>query len=159
MPCSAIIRGIVNSNEQILLLCVDNVMHGRSVADKLFTGVQLLIPQTPANTDDQPSGFWSSTPTNSWVNNTASGCKSGFWLELNQFVRGSSANLPGAAGLSPFVAPLGRFSGNTGHSNTQAGLQMYQHGYMPNKTAVFSGFTAYKNGEVSLLTVPSGPFR
>ena len=109
---------------------------------------QVLIPEDPAPTDNTPSCFWTATPSNSWLNNSASGCTFGFWMELEDFVRGISAGLPGAAQVDPFTAPLVQFDGNTAHSNVQAGLEMYVHGYMPTSNQTFSRFNAYKNAEV-----------
>lgn len=63
-------------------------------------------------------------------------------------MRGESAMLAGAASLNPYRASLGQFSDNVAHSNTQAGLQMYLHGYMPPENTTFSRLRAYKNNQV-----------
>ncbi|CAI7747644.1 unnamed protein product [Closterium sp. NIES-54] len=88
------------------------------------------IPATQS--DDVPSTFWITNPNNTFIGNVAAGSfDSGFWFQLPGRVEGPSALFPNAAGVTPFLIPLGPFVGNAAHSNGRAGLRTYPSGYRP----------------------------
>jgi len=78
-----------------------------------------LIPDNGSNgeeTDDRPSTFWITNPTNSWEGNVAAGSQdNGFWLELCTSVRGPQAAM--YPDLNPRKAPLTLFKNNVAHCN------------------------------------------
>ena len=78
-----------------------------------------MIPDNGSNgeeTDDRPSTFWMTNPTNTWVGNVAAGSEdNGFWLELRTFVRGPQAAM--YPDLNPRKSPLTLFKENVAHSN------------------------------------------
>lgn len=75
-----------------------------------------IIPNEGPNgneTDYDPSTFWITNPSNTFVGNVAAGSESsGFWFEL--LVRGERAHL--FKDLNPKIAPLGQFRDNVAHS-------------------------------------------
>lgn len=81
--------------------------------------VQNLIPDDGSNgeeTDDRPSTFWITNPTNSWIGNVAAGSEdNGIWLELRSSIRGPEADM--YPDLNPRKAPLTLFESNVAHSN------------------------------------------
>jgi hypothetical protein len=83
-----------------------------------FTAIQrTIIPNLGANgveTDNAPSTFWITNPTNTWVGNVAAGSeRSGFWFELKK--RGSRATR--FPNLDPMHDSLTLFQDNVAHSN------------------------------------------
>lgn len=76
----------------------------------------IIIPNKGTNgkeTDDDPSVFWITNPSNSFLGNVAAGSEgSGFWFEL--LVRGTRASL--YPDLNPKSNDLTQFEQNTAHS-------------------------------------------
>lgn len=114
-------------------------------------------------TDDSPSTFWVTHPNNNYIGNAAGGSESsGFWLELRDAVRGLSKIWTKLNQTVPISADtVGRFEGNTAHSNSFAGYQAYPHGFIPRFNSTqdnrnweipvwveIGGFNLYKNQEV-----------
>lgn len=63
--------------------------------------------------DNVPSTFWMTNPSNMWVGNVAAGSEdNGFWMELIK--RGPRADM---YSFDPKYEPLGRFENNVAHSN------------------------------------------
>eukprot|EP00850_Spirogloea_muscicola_P014820 SM000109S14134 [mRNA] locus=s109:55084:61209:- [translate_table: standard] len=143
----------------------DGIEYGNTFSDNLGflqEPVKTIIT-APAGTligtesDDSPSTFWISNPSNNFINNVAGGSfDSGWWFQLNGNVEGASALLPTAKAVQPKFSLLGTFSGNVGHSNGRAGLRTYPDGYRPRVQngqginappvdVAFVGFRAYKN--------------
>ena len=79
--------------------------------------VTTIIPNSGPNgdeTDAEPSTFWITSPTNSWIGNVAAGSEhSGYWFEPK--LRGTRASA--FPGLDPQRAPLIAFQDNVAHSN------------------------------------------
>lgn len=75
------------------------------------------IPDNGSNgdeTDNLPSTFWMTNPSNTWVGNVAAGSEdNGFWFELIK--RGTRADM--YPDLEPKYEPLRRFENNVAHSN------------------------------------------
>ena len=81
------------------------------------TGIPaVIIPNLGPNgveTDSDPSTFWITNPTNTWIGNVAAGSESsGFWFELR--LRGTRAN--DNPNLDPKHAALTLFQDNVAHS-------------------------------------------
>lgn len=76
-----------------------------------------IIPNLGPNgreTDDMPSTFWITNPSNTWIGNVAAGSEtSGFWFETK--IRGSRAAQ--FAQLDPLHGSLTLFQDNVAHSN------------------------------------------
>eukprot|EP00271_Cylindrocystis_brebissonii_P003827 TRINITY_DN1506_c0_g1_i1.p1 TRINITY_DN1506_c0_g1~~TRINITY_DN1506_c0_g1_i1.p1 ORF type:complete len:1128 (+),score=190.93 TRINITY_DN1506_c0_g1_i1:577-3960(+) len=122
-----------------------------------------VIPSSGATeSDDAPSTFWISNPSNNYIGNVAGGCSdSGWWFQLAGGVQGPSKELVQAASMYPKFMPLLTFSGNVAHSNMRAGLRTYSDGFRPrlngganfdnspinapNTTVTIANFRAYKN--------------
>jgi hypothetical protein len=82
------------------------------------TGIpQTLIPNLGPNgveTDNEPSTFWITNPSNTWIGNVAAGSeRAGFWMELK--VRGPRAAQFGPG--DPKRGILTLFKDNVAHSN------------------------------------------
>lgn len=141
--------------------------------------VNVLIPEDGRidgeETDDRPSTFWMTNPTNSWEGNVAAGSQdNGFWLELRSSVRGPEADL--YPDFNPRKAPLTLFKDNVAHSNRnvsyslhsgiiklmtsststltlysslhfQKGIRTYPQGFEPPGEAMFVGCRSYRNEE------------
>lgn len=75
------------------------------------------IPDNGSNgeeTDNEPSTFWMTNPSNTWIGNVAAGSEdNGFWFELIK--RGPRKDL--YPDLEPKYEPLGSFENNVAHSN------------------------------------------
>jgi len=97
--------------------------------------------------DDSPSSYWITNPTNYYEGNVAAGADgSGFWFEL--LARGSrvKSKVFNSSGRHPRTEPLLLFSDNIAHSNTNTGLRTYPHrGYSPDETAEFLRFSSFRN--------------
>ena len=85
-------------------------------------GAQTCIPEKPipnlgsngVETDVEPSTFWITSPTNSWIGNVAAGSiHSGYWFEPK--LRGDRASL--FPNKNPQMDPIILFKDNVGHSN------------------------------------------
>jgi hypothetical protein len=120
--------------------------------DNVFTG-NLGAGTKPASrlvtageSDNIPSTFWCSNPSNQWIGNVAAGSKdNGFWFELLQQVRGPTATMPLSAGMNPRAMPLGAFRDNVAHSNGKHGVRTYPHGFFPPEEGVFYNIRSFKN--------------
>jgi cell migration-inducing and hyaluronan-binding protein len=79
----------------------------------------------PIDTDDgNPSTFWCSNPSNTWLENVAAGSESnGFWFELQKEVHEPTSMMPLSAGMNPRYLPLRLFRDNVAHSNGKHGLR------------------------------------
>ena len=111
------------------------------------TGIpKRLIPDTGPNgdeTDDRPSTFWITNPTNSWIGNVAAGSEgSGFWFE--PLLRGTE--LEHYPDINPKTADLIAFENNVAHSNEGKGFQTYPTGYIPDGVQEMNGLKSYRNG-------------
>lgn len=86
-----------------------------------------IIPNQGDNgdeTDGQPSTFWITSPTNSWIGNVAAGSEhSGFWFEPK--LRGARASA--FPNLDPQFSPLISFKDNVAHSNSAGNLVSTSH--------------------------------
>jgi hypothetical protein len=83
-----------------------------------MTAIQkVIIPNLGTNgveTDNSPSTFWMTNPTNTWIENVAAGSeRSGFWFELKK--RGSRASR--FPNIDPKTDSLTLFQNNVAHSN------------------------------------------
>jgi hypothetical protein len=87
------------------------------------TGIPLkIIPNVGTNgneTDGQPSTFWITNPSNTFIGNVAAGSQhTGYWFEPKK--RGIRIYL--YPNYDPINAPLGAFRDNVAHSNTGGNL-------------------------------------
>jgi len=153
-------------------LCYDNIGHSYFLEDGAETGNVFednlaVLTQRPANgealipSDVTPAAFWITNPANVFRRNVAAGSRGfGFWFAFPASPTGLSAGQPDL----PRETPLGEFTGNVAHSNSQVGLQVDQgprpdltletvH-YSPRQvpgtsspavTAYFRDFTGYKH--------------
>ena len=98
-------------------------------------------------TDDFCSSFWITNTENTFVGNVAAGSEhSGFWFEMESFVRGPSAMMPENNGYQPHKAPLTLFSENVAHSNDEHGVKTYPGtGYDPVEEQTFYKTKSYRN--------------
>eukprot|EP00978_Attheya_sp_CCMP212_P049705 scaffold698486_cov75-Attheya_sp.AAC.1 len=96
--------------------------------------------------DFKASTFWMTNPANVWKENVAAGSQvNGFWLELQNKVRGPTFEMPLSKGMNPKKSPLKGFISNVAHSNVEHGLRTYPFGYVPDEEAVFFNMTSYLN--------------
>lgn len=113
------------------------------------------------------STFWITNPSNDFIGNVAGGSDhAGFWFAAGSSVTGLSAEDPAYAELSPATAALGRFEGNTGHSNAFANLAFDGHSdasgafieseYRPEDIAVVRDFTSYKSADRAIWVRAEG---
>lgn len=133
-----------------------------------------VIPNQGSNgveTDYDPSTYWITNPTNTWIGNVAAGSESsGFWFEL--LLRGTRAAL--YPDLDPKRAALTLFKDNVAHScqgvrsslcdllmylivfqtrtnscilfsSIQRAVKTYPSGYLPDAEAEFIGMKLYRN--------------
>jgi parallel beta-helix repeat protein len=104
--------------------------------------VDKLMPQTGASgkeTDKTPATFWIGSPSNSWIDNIASGSAAhGFWLELREAARGPHAS---EFDVHPSEEELSQFSGNLAHSTKGESLAIT--GYHPRTTAEIDTFKSF----------------
>jgi hypothetical protein len=92
-----------------------------------MTGIpNTLIPDLGPNgieTDDTPSTFWITNPSNTWIGNVAAGsAKSGFWFQL--MVRGIKAAV--FSFLDPKSGNLTMFQDNVAHSNYGVSVSQFE---------------------------------
>jgi hypothetical protein len=122
---------------------IDNVFR-RNLGAKTLKATR---PVSASQTDHLlPSTFWCTNPQNSWIENVAAGSSdSGFWFELNDAVRGPTANMPHAKGMIPRTMRLGDFRKNVAHSNGKHGIRTYPHGYLPSIEATFHDNLSFRN--------------
>lgn len=109
------------------------------------TGIpDTIIPDYGTNgveTDSDPSTFWITNPTNTWIDNVAAGSQgSGYWFELK--LRGP--RMHSYPELNPKTAPIITFKGNVAHSSGK-GIKTYPSGYMPDNQQTFRGIKSYRN--------------
>lgn len=87
--------------------------------------VDRKIPDNGSNgdeSDDEPSTFWMTNPSNIWVGNVAAGSEdNGFWMELIK--RGPREDL--YPDIVPKYEPLGRFENNVAHSNADVSAETF----------------------------------
>ena len=78
----------------------------------------------PLETDaTEPSTFWISNPSNSWIENIAAGsAANGYWFELRLEVRPPTSLMASSLGIVPRTMPLKLFLNNSAHSNYRMGL-------------------------------------
>jgi hypothetical protein len=106
-----------------------------------------IIPNLGPNgdeTDMEPSTFWISNPTNSWVGNVAAGSiANGFWVEPK--LRGIRAYL--YPRYDPQVEPMILFKDNVAHSNNGdlGAIRTYVPGYQPKVLVTWDGLKVYRN--------------
>ena len=102
--------------------------------------------------DRKPATFWTSSPTNAWVNNVAAGSShDGYWFQLPSNPGGPSYTTT----ICPVNGALGQFFNNTAKNCGVHGLRIYPQ-YTPMADpcnansepldVYFYNFTAYKNG-------------
>ena len=102
--------------------------------------------------DRKPATFWTSSPTNAWVNNVAAGSShDGYWFQLPSNPGGPSFTTT----ICPVNGALGQFYNNTAKNCGVHGLRIYPQ-YTPMQEpcnansapldVYFYNFTAYKNG-------------
>jgi cell migration-inducing and hyaluronan-binding protein len=153
-------------------VCHDNIGHSYFLEDGAETGNVFednlaVLTQKPANgqalipSDVTPAAYWITNPANVFRRNVAAGSRGfGFWFAFPAAPTGLSTGQPDR----PRETPLGEFTDNVAHSNSQAGLQVDQgpmadltletvH-YSPRQvpgtsspavTANFRNFTGYKH--------------
>jgi hypothetical protein len=153
-------------------VCYDNIGHGYFLEDggetgNLFEDNLGILARTPAAgqalipSDATPATFWITNPANTYRRNVAAGSRGfGFWFAFPAAPTGLSTGDPD----KPRETPLGEFSDNVAHSNSNTGLNV-DHGPMadgtietvhysprqvpgtssPAVTANFRNFTAYKH--------------
>ncbi len=153
-------------------VCYDNLGHAIFLEDgaesgNLIEGNLGLLTRRPAAadqllpSDNTPATYWLTHPANTVRGNVAAGSQGfGFWYAFPASPTGLSIGAPDL----PRQTPLGEFSGNVAHSNSNTGLNV-DHGprpdgtietvhYSPRQvpgtsspavTAVFRGFTGYKH--------------
>lgn len=100
-----------------------------------------------------PSTFWCSNPSNTWIGNVAAGSESsGFWFELQREVRPPTLFLETSASMAPRHLSLTTFRDNVAHSNWRHGLRTYPEGFAPVKgKAIFEHTLSYKNGQAGIF--------
>lgn len=71
-------------------------------------------------TDSEPATFWITNPANTLRNNVAAGSEwaNGFWLAFPKHPTGASRTAETDKTVWPDLTPLGEFSGNVAHSNS-----------------------------------------
>jgi hypothetical protein len=153
-------------------VCYDNIGHGYFLEDggetgNLFEDNLGMLTRTPAAgqalipSDVTPATFWITNPDNTYRRNVAAGSRGfGFWFAFPAAPTGLSTGDPD----KPRETPLGEFSDNVAHSNSNTGLNV-DHGPMadgvietvhysprqvpgtssPAVTAYFRNFTGYKH--------------
>lgn len=153
-------------------VCHDNIGHSYFLEDGAETGNVFednlaVLTQKPANgqalipSDVTPAAYWITNPDNIFRRNVAAGSRGfGFWFALPAAPTGLSTGQPD----KPRETPLGEFTDNVAHSNSNVGLQVDQ-GPMadltletvhysprqvpgtnsPSVTAYFRNFTGYKH--------------
>jgi cell migration-inducing and hyaluronan-binding protein len=153
-------------------VCHDNIGHSYFLEDGAETGNVFednlaVLTQKPASgqalipSDVTPAAYWITNPDNIFRRNVAAGSRGfGFWFALPAAPTGLSTGQPDR----PRETPLGEFSDNVAHSNSNVGLQVDQgpradltletvH-YSPRQvpgtnsppvTANFRNFTGYKH--------------
>lgn len=143
----------------------------RNLAMKTMRSWSLL------NTDQTPSSFWITHPTNNFIGNHAAGSvRYGFWFDLQSHPTGPSAD----PNICPEYERLGEFTGNVAHSNGKYGLRVFNRyipvedpcagfnagaGVMPTgpgTTPVISritDFTSYKNNRSALISDEFGALK
>jgi len=105
----------------------------------------------PQETDNRPSTFWITNPSNQWIGNVAAGSAGpGFWFELK--LRAPSSGLGINEGVNPKILALGAFDDNTAHSNNfRAGITTYESGYRAPPGTTWNNIKAYKNKQSGLF--------
>ena len=120
----------------------DGVETGNKFVRNLGAKTDTVDRLIPNETDDRPSTFWITNPTNEWIGNVAAGSFfAGYWIE--PILRGPRAYL--FEGQDPRTQPLGRFHGNKAHSNGDDGFRSYPTGYIPRQEAVFTELVSFRN--------------
>lgn len=153
-------------------VCYDNIGHSFFLEDgaetgNLFEDNLAVLTQRPATgealipSDVTPAAYWITNPANIFRRNVAAGSRGfGFWFALPVAPTGLSTGQPDR----PRETPLGEFTDNVAHSNSQTGLQVDQgpkpdltletaHYFprmvpgspSPSVTAFFRNFTGYKH--------------
>jgi hypothetical protein len=153
-------------------VCYDNIGHSYFLEDGAETGNVFednlaVLTQRPANgealipSDVTPAAYWITNPANVFRRNVAAGSRGfGFWFAFPAAPTGLSTGQPDR----PRETPLGEFSDNVAHSNSQVGLQVDQGpkpdltletvhysprqvpgSSSPTVTAYFRNFTGYKH--------------
>ena len=153
-------------------VCYDNIGHGYFLEDGAETGNLFednlgMLTRTPAAgqalipSDVTPATFWITNPANTYRRNVAAGSRGfGFWFAFPASPTGLSTGSP----LKPRETPLGEFSENVAHSNSNTGLNVdngpkpdgtletvhYSPRQVPGTsspavTAYFRDFTGYKH--------------
>ncbi len=153
-------------------VCHDNIGHSYFLEDgaetgNIFEDNLAVLTQRPATgealipSDVTPAAFWITNPANTFRRNVAAGSRGfGFWFALPASPTGLSTGQPDL----PRETPLGEFTDNVAHSNSNVGLQV-DEGPMadlnletvhyspkqvpgtssPSVTAYFRNFTGYKH--------------
>lgn len=111
-------------------VCYDHAGHGFFFEDGIETRNVLVgnlgfgtrkVEDGLLPTDEHPATYWITNPDNVLRGNVAAGSDGfGFWYALPRHPTGLSSN----DGVWPRRTPLGEFSGNVAHSNTQRGLNV-----------------------------------
>jgi hypothetical protein len=112
-----------------------------------------LPANTPqaGETDNRPSTFWITNPSNNFIGNVAAGsAANGFWFEL--MLRGPSASLPINEGANPKTMAQGVFEDNVAHSNNfRAGFTTYETGYRAPPGTTWKNIKSFKNRNSGLF--------
>ena len=115
-------------------VCYDNIGHSFFLEDGAETGNRFednlaVLTQRPANgealipSDVTPAAYWITNPDNIFRRNVAAASRGfGFWFALPASPTGLSTGQPDL----PRQTPLGEFSDNVAHSNSNVGLQVDQ---------------------------------
>ncbi|MGH7561779.1 MAG: G8 domain-containing protein [Gemmatimonadales bacterium] len=122
-------------------VCYDHIGHGLFLEDGAETGNVIegnlgLLTRRPASgeallpSDVTPATFWLTNPANVVRGNASAGSQGfGFWYALPIAPTGLSTGAPDR----PRQTPLGEFSDNVAHSNSNTGLNV-DHGPRPDGT-------------------------
>lgn len=95
--------------------------------------------------DNQPSSYWITNPSNSLVGNVAAGSQdTGFWFALPEHPTGASKNATNDANVWPRRMALGEFRDNVSHSNDSRGFNL-DDGPRPDGTLETAYYTAYSD--------------
>ena len=146
MPCTVVSRIVSHG----LIELTDGIEVNNAFLRNL--GAATYIPDVEElkfESDDTPSTFWITHPTNRFEGNVAGGAAdSGFWFEIEK--RGPHAYL--YPDLEPRHEPLISFRDNVAHSNREDGIRTYPRaGYRPlDGMAHFTDLKLYRNDHTGL---------
>ena len=123
---------------------------GAEIGNKLEGNLAILAKASKSGeevipSDNQPSSYWITNPSNSLVGNVAAGSQNtGFWFAMPEHPTGASKNATNDADVWPRRTAIGEFRDNVSHSNDNRALNVDDMP-RPDGTLETSGYTAYSD--------------